>query len=73
VAEEVQFVMSHIDLLSEKKSGTKKRKTEVPTAAYKHLQIFLRKEASSFLEHQLHLVYSSQLMAMGHSVPQNEK
>jgi hypothetical protein len=29
--EEVQFVMSQIDLLSEKESGTKKRKTEVPT------------------------------------------
>jgi hypothetical protein len=31
VAEEVQFVMSQIDLSSKKDSGTKKRKTEVPT------------------------------------------
>jgi hypothetical protein len=31
VAEEVQFVMSQVDLLSKKESGTKKRKTEVPT------------------------------------------
>jgi hypothetical protein len=29
--EEVQFVMSQIDLSSEKESGTKKTKTEVPT------------------------------------------
>jgi hypothetical protein len=28
---EVQFVMGQIDLSSEKESGTKKRKTEVPT------------------------------------------
>jgi hypothetical protein len=55
--EEVQFVMSQIDLLSKKESGTKKRKTEVPTqrsqlTTSKHLQIFLRKEASFFLKLQ---------------------
>jgi hypothetical protein len=31
VSEEVQFVMSNIDITSKKESGTKKRKTEVPT------------------------------------------
>jgi hypothetical protein len=31
MAEEVQFVMSQIDLSSKKESGTKKRKTEIPT------------------------------------------
>jgi hypothetical protein len=32
--EEVHFVMSKIDLLSEKESGTKKRKTEVPNCDF---------------------------------------
>jgi hypothetical protein len=31
MAEEVQFFMSQIDISSKKESGTKKRKTEVPT------------------------------------------
>jgi hypothetical protein len=35
--EEVQFVMRQVDLSSEKESGTKKRKTEVPTYDSKHL------------------------------------
>jgi hypothetical protein len=34
MAEEVQFVMSQIDLSSKKESGTKKRKTEVPTCDF---------------------------------------
>jgi hypothetical protein len=50
--EEVQFIMSQIDLLFEKESGTKKRKTEVPTYDFQTPTIFIYKEASSFFKLQ---------------------
>jgi hypothetical protein len=52
VAEEVQFLMSQIDISSKKESGTKKIKTEAQRVTSKHLRIFLHNEASSFLELQ---------------------
>jgi hypothetical protein len=54
VSEEVQFVMSQIDLSYKNESGTKKRKEKQRShyTASKHLQIFLHKEASSFLKLQ---------------------
>jgi hypothetical protein len=52
VAEEVQFVMSQIDLSSKKEAGTREKKQRSQLTTSKHLQIFLDKEASCFLKLQ---------------------
>jgi hypothetical protein len=52
VAEEVQFVMSQIDLSSKRSQGQRKEKQRSQLTTSKHLQIFLDKEESSFLKLQ---------------------
>jgi hypothetical protein len=52
LAEEVQYHMSQIDISSEKESWTRKRKQISQLTSSKHLQIYIHKEASSFLKLQ---------------------
>jgi hypothetical protein len=52
--EEVQFVMSQINILSEKESGTKKRKTEVPTYDFQTPIIFSLQRSKFLFETSIH-------------------
>jgi hypothetical protein len=52
VVEEVKFVVSQIDFSSKRSQGQRKEKQRSQLKTYRHLQIFLHKEASSFLKLQ---------------------
>jgi hypothetical protein len=49
---ELQYVTRQIDLSSEKESRTRTRKQRSQLKSSKHLQIYIHKEASSFLKLQ---------------------
>jgi hypothetical protein len=54
VAEEVQFVMSQISLSSKKETGTKKRKTEVPTYDFQTPPNLSRQRSKCLFETSVH-------------------